>query len=178
MNSIKLFEDYFADGIDDVYNWLESMPDVDIELQGEVGRMWVLHYTTHIRDIIVDGGLRNGIYDMTALAYTKKADGEKIDGHRDPNGGLFFGYEIMWNGLNNIPQKYSAALIRIDKGVKIFHGGDSEEQTIFHSDDVRHIIPIIRRYDGSWSVDDGVHDELLDAVDSALNNIKKLDIKK
>jgi hypothetical protein len=178
MNIIKLFEDYFADNIDDVYDWLESGPNVDIKLQDEVGRMWVLHYTTHIRDIVSDRNLRNGVYDMTALAYTKKADDEKVGGHRDPNGGLFFGYEIMWYGLPDIPQKYSAALIRINKGVQIFHEGDSEEQIIFHSDDVKHIIPIIREYDGSWSVGGEIYDELLDAADFALNNVKKLDIKK
>lgn len=117
-----------------------------------VKNQWLIHFTSHVNAFeIYRNGFTRGVDDMNKLGLTTSL------GEFDKKyGGFNFCYTIpdfkRYAKAGGYGREYkygdSAVLFRAS-GVRTWHHGDEEYQTIFYGNTASNIIPIIE-YDGVW----------------------------
>jgi hypothetical protein len=114
---------------------------------------WLLHFTTHsaMHDILKLNKFSLGTQDMTKLGLTTHYSDES-----KKYGGYNFGYSIQDAiQYNRSAERYGdgeSIIMFKASGVKAWHSGDEEYQTIFDGSSVRDMTGLTKNYAGDWVI--------------------------
>jgi hypothetical protein len=180
--------DYLKSGSDDGFDFESPAHEAPsyqmMDFVGKHTNDWVIHFTDNANMIKSFGGMYGGHVDINTIAYTQHHKKNPKDRF---GGSFFYGFslDIIDNMIDyEISDKMrsygsDAVLVNTDT-IEVFHHGDDEYQCIFHTTDIKHIIPIYSNYDGQWYIEDNnlyeviEADSLPEAIEQFFNNKDRL----
>lgn len=152
MNYPEAYEEYksFLVGVIDDLNKKRNPYNLDMCIlplyvtfgyEGEVEDDWIIHFTENEENInsILKGGFFNGLVNMDNLAISAAAEDRSEDGD-----GYCFGFhidDVQENFKSGYGHYGDSGILFRGSGIKLYHNGDGETQTIFIGNQVSNLIP-------------------------------------
>ena len=156
--------DFSKDVINGFYEYFMDHPDMAsdeelpswyfMEFEKIVKNQWLIHFTDVAYGIARDG-FTIGISELDKLGLTTYWSN---DSYAKREGGYNFAYLLTDVGYGGSRGRYKygqEAVIFKASGIRVYHSGDREYQTIFLGNTAKNIIPIKQDDGGAWSIEGG-----------------------
>jgi len=113
---------------------------------------WLIHFTDEARSIAYNG-FNNLVSDMRLLGLTTRVAPNSIDRSEEGYGFAYLAHEFSRYAKNRRGLKYGdECVVFTASGIRAWHSGDEEPQTIFYGPTARNIVPITSGLDARYGV--------------------------